>query len=95
LLIAAWSWARSVVGETRMRGAVEKETSPTLIPAGSWSTKSDAAFWAAARRDGATSVASIEPETSSVRMIVASSRGTATVIDGRASARTSAPIATR
>jgi hypothetical protein len=40
-------------------------------------------------------VAAIEPETSIVRMIVASSRGTATVIDGRASAKTRAAIATR
>ena len=39
-------------------------------------------------------MAIIEPETSIVRMIVASSRGIWTAIDGRASARTRAAIAT-
>jgi hypothetical protein len=66
-----------------------------LNPAGSPSTKPAAAFLAATSRVGSTSVASIERETSIVRMIVASSRGTAIVIDGRARARTRAPIATR
>ena len=92
---AAWSAARSVVGSTTIRGAVENATSPTLKLAGSWSMNAEAAFWAAASRLGSTSTAVIEPETSIVRMIVASSRGTATAIDGRASATTRAVIATR
>ena len=75
--------------------SVEKATRPTRKVAGSWSTKSEAAFWAAARRVGCTSVAIIDRETSIARMMVASSRGTASVIDGRASARTSAPMAAR
>ena len=53
----------------------------------------DAACFALSSRDGATSVAIIEPETSIARMIVASSRGTATIADGRASPMTSAAIA--
>ena len=54
--------------------------------------KVEAACLALASRVGATSVAIIEPETSIARMIVASSRGTATIADGRASATTSAAI---
>ena len=80
---------------TTIRGAVENATSPTFTPAGRWSTNSLAACWAAASRDGDTSVAIIEPDTSIVRMIVASSRGTWTAIDGRARASTSAAMATR
>ena len=57
--------------------------------------KDDAAALAASRRVGETSVASIDPDTSIVRMIVASSRGTASIIDGRARAKTSAAIAPR
>ena len=85
--------ARSVVGATAMRASLENTTRPTRNASGSWSTKSDAAFCAAANRDGSTSVACIDPETSSVRTIVACSRGTATIIDGRARAMTRAAIA--
>ncbi len=66
LAIPAWRAARSVVAATTTRGAVEKATSPTLTPAGSWSMKSLAACWAAASRVGETSVAIIDPETSIV-----------------------------
>src|ERR671922_1935957 len=52
--------------------------------------KLDAARFALSSRVGVTSVASIDPETSIVRTIVASSRGTATVADGRARPMTSA-----
>ncbi len=55
--------------------------------------------WAEARaassRVGETSVAFIEPETSMVRMTVASSRGTGTIIVGRASPMSSAAMAPR
>jgi hypothetical protein len=93
--IASWISLRSSVGVTTTRGSVEKTMSPIRNDGGSLSTKAEAACWAAARRDGSTSVARIDRETSIVRMIVASSRGTAIIIDGRASARTSAPIAAR
>ena len=92
---AAWSATRSVVGGTTTRALVENATRPILKAAGTWSAKSEAAFWAAPRRVGSTSVAFIEPDTSIVRMIVASSRGTATTIDGRARAKTSAAMAPR
>ena len=54
-----------------------------------------AACLALASRNGATSIASIEPDTSIARMIVASSRGTATIAEGRARPMTSAAIAAR
>ena len=93
--MASWTWARSPVGARTIRASVENATRPTRKPAGSWSTKVVAAALAASRRLGLTSVAIIEPETSMVRMTVASSRGTSTVIDGRASAMPSAAMATR
>ena len=95
LAMAPWTWARSLVGARTIRASVEKATRPTRKPAGSWSTKVVAAALAASRRLGLTSVACIEPETSMARTTVASSRGTATVMDGRARAMPSAAMATR
>ena len=83
------------VGGWTTRAAVENATSPTLNRSGSWSTKSEAAFLAAASRVGLTSVALIDADTSIVMTIVASSRGTATTSDGRARAMASAATAPR
>ena len=52
-----------------------------------------AALWAAARRVGSTSAASIEPDLSVTSITEARSTGTATVACGRANASASAPAA--
>ena len=93
--IAALSWARSVVGLTSVTGSEANETTPTRTPAGSWSMNERAEARAASSRVGETSVERIEPETSIARITVASWRGTATTIVGRASPMRSAAIAPR
>ena len=93
--MAALSWARSVVGLTSVVGSEANETIPTRTPAGSWSMNERADAFAASSRVGDTSVARIEPDTSIARMTVASSRGVAMTIVGRASPMSSAAIAPR
>ena len=95
LLIADLSCTRSVVGVTSVTGSEAKATTPTRTFSGSWSTNDSADAFAASSRVGETSVARIEPETSIVRMTVASSRGTWRTIVGRASPMRSAAIAPR
>ena len=64
-------------------------TPPTLTRLGTLSRNASPATRAALSRDGATSVAVIEPDTSVTSMIEARSSGTATVISGLAAATTS------
>ena len=77
---------RSVVGTTSSSGLLENETSPILTPFGTLSEKIPIACCAAPSRDGFTSLARIEPETSTSRTIVALSDGTETFAVGRATA---------
>jgi len=86
---AAWSF----VGVCTASGAVENATTPTRTCFGSCFRKVRAAAWAALRRLGNTSSASIEREWSVTSMIVARSIGTATVRCGFASVKTSAASA--
>ena len=86
LAMASRTWPRSAVGATTRRASVEKAITPTRKAAGRLFTNEVAASLAAASRVGLTSVASIDLETSIVSITVASSRGTWSVIDGRASA---------
>ena len=79
-MTAAWS----VVGSARTAVVPEKVTTPTLKVSGSPSTNVAAAARAASSRFGATSVASIERETSIATMTVARSWGTRMSISGRA-----------
>ena len=91
--IAAKIWLRSVVGATIDSATLLNVTSPRLNSSGSFLVSARAASWAAARRVGATSVASIEPDVS-VTMITAPWRcGAATVRSGRPSAISSASSA--
>src|SRR4051812_33545047 len=78
--------ARSGVGLCSTRGRPLKAITPTLTPAGTPWTKWRGARRAATRREGLTSVASIEPDTSVASMIAARSTGTATVFCGLAAA---------
>ena len=87
------SWPRSVVGLTSVTGSEAKATMPTRTFSGSWLMNDWADARAASSRVGETSVARMEPETSRVRMTVASSRGTGTIIVGRASPMSSAAMA--
>jgi hypothetical protein len=80
--------SRSVPGGTSTVADPAKETRPRLIGAGSWPTNDWAAALAASSREGWTSVASIEMETSMARMIVARSLGTCSLRVGRARATT-------
>ena len=89
------SWLRSVVGVTRVTGSLANATIPTRTSSGSWSMNERAATRAASSRVGDTSVAFIDPDTSIVRMMVASSRGTGTIKVGRARPMSSAAIAPR
>ncbi len=95
LSMAAFVWVRSVVGLTSVTGSEAKATTPTRTFSGSWSMNERAEALAASSRVGDTSVARIEPDTSMVRMTVASSRGTWTTIVGRASPMSSAAMAPR
>src|SRR5919112_4869081 len=76
--IAAVTAPRSSVGGTRVVAVPANETSETLNFGGSVFTNADAAALAASIRFGATSVASIDSDTSIVTTIVARSRGTDT-----------------
>ena len=93
--MASLSWARSVVGETRVFGSEAKDTTPIRMPAGIWSMNEMAAALAASRRVGETSVARMEPEMSIASRTVASSRGVAMTMVGRARPMSSAAIAPR
>ncbi len=77
----------SVLGGTTRLASPLKVTSPTWMPFGTSSTKFLACSSIAARRDGDTSVALIEAEVSSVRMIVARSFAVFIVMAGWANAR--------
>ena len=76
-------------------GTSENETAPTCSSFGTFSRKSRAACWAAARRVGDTSSARIDPDWSVTSMTDAFSTGTATVVCGLASATSSAASAAR
>ena len=85
------SWSR--VGDCRTSAFWLKAIAPTRTWSGTASRKVPAAFLAAARRFGAMSCASIEPERSVTIMTRACSVGTATVACGLASATSSAASA--
>src|SRR6185503_13229880 len=78
--------ARSGVGLCSTRGRPLNAMTPMLTPRGTPLTKLRAARRAATRREGLTSVASIDPDTSVASMIAARSTGTATVRCGLAAA---------
>lgn len=80
---------RSVVGGTATVAEPLNGTSPALKRSGSRSTKASAARWAASKRVGSTSVASMDADTSNATTIVARSRGTCTSVVGRAKPTTS------
>jgi hypothetical protein len=90
---ACRSVARSVVGLCTASARWLKTTPPTRTLSGTSSRKASPARRAATRREGVTSVASIEPERSMVSTIDACSAGTATLTCGRASAVMSPAIA--
>jgi hypothetical protein len=78
--------SRSVVGGTASCAKPEKMTRPTFVSPSSPSTYRRTAAWAAPSRLGNTSVAHIEPDTSSARMTVALDTGTSARTCGRAAA---------
>jgi hypothetical protein len=90
-LISSWS----VVGDTITWATPENTTKPRLRRDGTMSTKALAASWAATIRVGATSVASIDSETSMAITMVARSRGTLICLAGWAKAVTMKPRARR
>jgi hypothetical protein len=77
---------RSVVGVTSVLGVAANDERPRLMPAGSWSANAEAAVWATWSREGSTSVARIESDTSIVSITVARLRGTCATPWGPASA---------
>ena len=85
--IARSSPARSVVGGTVSWANPEKTTSPMRM-FGSWArTNVRTAAWAAVNRLGSTSVAHIDPLTSTARITADPDTGTSTLACGRAAAR--------
>ena len=68
---------------------------PTFTCRGSSARKALAAFWAATRRLGSTSVARMLPETSMASMMVSCCEGRAMVAKGRAEASNSAASASK
>ena len=86
--IAASTVGWSDVGGMRSVTLLSNVSSPTWRPGGKPSTKRFAASFAAARRFGATSVAAIELDVSTVRMIVPRSFATFTVRVGCANPTT-------
>jgi hypothetical protein len=84
---------RSVVGVTTVVAVPAKVTSPRLMRSGRTSTNSFAAICMAWKRVGATSVASIDSDTSTAITTVARSRGTRTSVLGTASDATRTAIA--
>jgi hypothetical protein len=91
---AAGGRFRSFEGGAITRARVANVTTPTRKESGIWSRKRRAASWAAWSRDGFTSVAVIERETSTTSITVASSRATDSVACGRATPTSSATTAT-
>ena len=85
--------ARSVVGSWTTSVRWSNTIPPTRTFAGTRARNASPAARAAASREGATSVACIEPEWSIASTIAACSAGTACVTCGRASATTSPAIA--
>ena len=92
-LSASRSAARSVVGLWTASARLSKTTPPTRTRLGTLPRNASPASSAAVSREGATSVAAIEPEWSMASTIVACSAGTATLTCGRASAAISAAVA--
>ena len=86
------SWSR--VGDCSTSARWLKAMAPTRTSSGISCRNVPAAFFAAARRVGATSVASIEPDRSVTIITRACSVGTATLACGLASATSSAASAT-
>nr|WP_255220948.1 hypothetical protein [Nocardia cyriacigeorgica] len=83
---------RSVVGEVSTLAVPANVTKPNGVRCGRPAAKSRAACCAASSRDGATSVASIDSDTSRTRT-TAASQETASSAAGRASPETSSPQA--
>ena len=94
-LMAARTVVRSDVGGTSTLAVLAKDTSPSWTPGGRAPTKPRAACWAAASLLGVTSLATMEPETSRVRMTVARWRGVRRARAGWAKPTTSRPRAPR
>ncbi len=94
-LIPSSSWLRSVVGITSTSGPVENETSASLTCFGIFSANVVIADCAAPRRDGLTSFARIDPETSTSSTTVAWFDGSLTVTCGRATAADADATASR
>ena len=84
------SSVRSVVGGTASSANPEKMTRPIRILSGWSSTNARVACWATVSRFGLTSVAHIEPETSSARMIDVRATATSRSTCGRPAATPSA-----
>ncbi len=93
--IAASVSAWSVVGDCSRTGRRANSICPTSTEPGSPRTNRRDAACAAPSREGLTSVADIELETSLASMMAARLTGTATVCWGRAAATISAAIAAR
>ena len=93
-LIAARTESRFAVGVTTTWAALEKAMRPTRVPAGTTSMNRVAAALAAAIRLGETSVAFMEAETSTARMIVGVF-GTSVATTGLAMPKTSSASAAR
>jgi len=87
--MACLAAARLVVGDTSTGAMPAKDTIPRLIPGVRSSTNRVAAFWAAANRLGATSVACMDSDTSMASMTVARFRGSFASAVGPASATAS------
>ncbi len=87
--------SRSTVGGRTAAAEPAKATIPTSSSGGASSRKLRAASRAASMRDGATSAASMESDTSMARITVAWSRGTSTATAGLATASTRASTPTR
>ncbi len=85
LSVAVWS----VIGETNIDAVPANASSPRLMPGVRLSANVFAPAWAAARREGGTSVARIDSDTSIARITVARLRGTRVCANGPAMATVS------
>ncbi len=93
--IAAFGAARSAVGDTSTVAVPAKATTPRFTPGVSPSMNALPAAWAALSRVGATSVESIDSDTSIANITVARLRGTLCRAVGPANATVSPTRATR
>ena len=89
------SFDLSVVGASTNSANPVKATMPMRVPSTCPSTNARAASWATANRFGLMSVAHIERETSSARMIDVRPRATSTATWGRAVAMASTAMVAR